>query len=309
MKRKLFAAGVLFLLYFLLRYPKEALLASREGMKLWLYTLLPTLLPFLILTGFLVHTNGIEKILSPLKRVWKVCLGLSPAGAYVFLLGMLCGYPMGAKLASDLYQYEKLSKREAEYLLTFCNNPSPAFVTTYLAYICLEGRIPTAYILGVLLFSNFMCMLFFRFFVYKNRTTMPTEKFSPKKEAPISSSLGALIDTSIMNGFETITRLGGYILMFSILSACLCHYWTAGPALRCGAVGILELTTGLSSLLASGIPFRARFLLSMSMTSFGGLCILAQTKSVLSKKLSLLPYLSAKCLNAAITAAVVLIFF
>lgn len=64
-KKALLSAGVFLLLCFLLQYPKEALAASRDGLNLWLNTLIPTLLPFLILTGFLVHTNGIEKILKP----------------------------------------------------------------------------------------------------------------------------------------------------------------------------------------------------------------------------------------------------
>lgn len=32
------------------------------------------------------------------------------------------------------------------------------------------------------------------------------------------TSKGNLLDTSIMNGFEIITQLGGYIILFSILS-------------------------------------------------------------------------------------------
>ena len=62
MKRILSVTGIAFLLFFLILYPKEALSASRGGMDLWLNTLLPTLLPFLILTGFLIHTNTVEKI-------------------------------------------------------------------------------------------------------------------------------------------------------------------------------------------------------------------------------------------------------
>ena len=57
MKRILSTAGILLLLLFLLRYPQEALAASRDGMGLWLNTLIPTLLPFLILTGFLIRTG------------------------------------------------------------------------------------------------------------------------------------------------------------------------------------------------------------------------------------------------------------
>lgn len=81
----------------------EALCASRNGLKLWLETLIPTLLPFLILTEILIHTDGITKIVHPVAPFFKVIFGLSPEGIYVFLIGLLCGYPMGAKLAADFY--------------------------------------------------------------------------------------------------------------------------------------------------------------------------------------------------------------
>ena len=71
MKQRITTAGVICLLLFLLKYPEEALFAARDGMKLWLNTLIPTLLPFLILTGILLHTKGIEKILSPFSFFWK----------------------------------------------------------------------------------------------------------------------------------------------------------------------------------------------------------------------------------------------
>lgn len=308
MKRKITVTGVLLLLLFLLRYPQEALAASREGMKLWLNTLIPTLLPFLILTGFLIHTDGIEKILSPLKKFWKKALGLSPQGAYAFLLGMLCGYPMGAKLASDLYSYGKISRREAEYLLTFCNNASPAFITTYLAQICLGGKADLKEILLILILSDFLCMLFFRFCVYKNKTIIPDIPQALKKETPHAGSPGAIIDVSIMNGFETITRLGGYILLFSILAACISHYWPFAPIGKYLLLGTTEITTGLYQLTGSGLSYQAQYLCAVTMTAFGGLCIMAQTKSVLAGKLSILPYAAAKCMNAAFTAILILIF-
>lgn len=308
MKRKFMFAGIVLLLFFLLCYPQEALAASREGMKLWLNTLLPTLLPFLILTGFLIHTDGIEKVFAPLGPVWHKCLGLSSSGAYAFVLGMLCGYPMGAKIASDLYQYGKISKREAEYLLTFSNNASPAFLNTYLAQVCLEGKLPVWRILSILLLSNGCCMLFFRFVIYKNRTFSEKKAISSKKETSLASSLGTILDVSIMNGFETITRLGGYILLFSLLSACISHYWKFSPLPRYLFLGTLEITTGLYQMAGSGLPYALRCLCSMVMAAFGGLCIMAQTKSILHKELSILPYAAAKCLNAAVTALIFLVF-
>ena len=92
MKRIFYTAGTLLLLIFLLRFPEEALAASRDGLKLWLNTLFPTLLPFIILTGILIHTGTAEKLLKPLAPVWSHVFGTSPSGAYALLLGLLCGY-------------------------------------------------------------------------------------------------------------------------------------------------------------------------------------------------------------------------
>lgn len=307
MKRKMSIAGILLLLLFLLRYPQEALNASRDGMKLWLNTLLPTLLPFLILTGFLIHTDGIEKILSPFSKIWKTILGLSPAGAYIFLLGMLCGYPMGAKLTSEMFACGKISQREGEYLLTFTNQPSPAFLTTYLAHVCLEQRIPAKEIFLIIFTADAVCMVFFRFVIFRNQTVIKTDKIFSKKETSTISSPGSIIDVSIMNGFETITRLGGYILLFSLISACVRHYWKWSPAVCSLVLGTLEITTGIHQIAQSGIPFEIQYPISMVFTAFGGFCILAQTKSVTDKRLSFLPYISAKCLNGAITGILVLV--
>lgn len=309
MKQKVLPAVILLLLIFLLRFPEEAVSAAQKGLQLWLNTLIPTLLPFIILTGILIHTNGIEKIFSPLSGIWKILLGLSPNGAYAFLLGMLCGYPMGAKITSDLYKYKKICKTEAEYLLTFCNNPSPAFVIAYLTGNCLKNTVSVAQIFTVLMTSNFLCMLFFRFIIYKNQTREVLHSSPVKKETSIFNSLGEMIDVSIMNGFETITRMGGYILMFSILSAWVGHYWIFGAELKHLFLGTLEITTGLSALADSSIPFQIRLIMSISLTAFGGLCILGQTKSVLDRRISIRPYLSAKCLNAALSAVLSLIFF
>lgn len=309
MKRKILISGVLILFLFLLQHPTQALYASRNGMNLWLNTLLPTLLPFMILTGILLHTHGIEKMFSPAEKILKAAFGLSPCGAYAFLMGLLCGYPMGAKLTSDLFSNQKISRREANYLLTFCNNASPAFITSYLAHTCLESQTHTGLIIQILILSNLICMFFFRFVIFKNNTisekSSALSAYNTKKETSPDASAVTIIDVSIMNGFETITRLGGYILLFSILSACISYYWPFTPFLKYLALGITEITTGLSSLAVSGLPYNTRLLCSMMLTSFGGLCILAQTKSVL-KNLSILPYLAAKCLNTILTGILVL---
>ncbi|HIY01798.1 MAG TPA: hypothetical protein IAA26_08150 [Candidatus Blautia faecipullorum] len=308
MKRILSTAGILLMLLFLLKYPQEALAASREGMGLWLNTLIPTLLPFLILTGFLIKTGAAEKLTAPARSFWNTFIGISPSGAYALILGLLCGYPMGAKITSDMYMHGKIGRREAEYLLTFTNHASPVFINTYMLHICLKDQADAGKVYLLLLLSAALTMVFFRFIVFRNQTITQENISTSKMEPSEPGSLGTLLDTSIMNGFETIARLGGYILLFSILSAWVRHYWKAGTFALCLLLGSLELTTGLHFLAQSAMPFGITYFCAMTMVSFGGLCILAQTKSVLHKELSVMPYICAKCVNAAIAAALTLVF-
>lgn len=153
-------------------------------MSLWLNVMIPTLLPFLILTGILLKAGNIPQLLGPLSPFWKHFFGISPAGAYVLILGFLCGYPMGAKLAHDLYINHQISQREGEYLLTFSCNASPAFIFSYLSKNILEGKVPPHSLLLLLLSADFVCMLFFRFLVYHGNTVSSVEPEPKKRDIP-----------------------------------------------------------------------------------------------------------------------------
>src|SRR5699024_9101807 len=117
---------------------KEAFLFSCAGLDLWFHTVLPSLLPFMILSGFFIHTGKVEKLLSRFSGFFSAAFGLTPWGAYALLLGLFCGYPMGARLTADLYARQKISRTEARYLLTFSNNASPMFLSTYVAVQSLQ---------------------------------------------------------------------------------------------------------------------------------------------------------------------------
>lgn len=262
--------------------------------------MIPALLPFLILTGILLKTGNIRKLLNPAAPLTKKLLGLSPAGTYVFLLGLLCGYPMGAKLAHDLYINQQISRREGEYLLSFSCNASPAFILSYLAGDCLKNRISGSRIMLLLLGADLICMLFFRFIVYHGHTVSSVQSTDEKKETSGQDSTGVILDVSIMNGFETITRLGGYILLFSLICACVSYYWPLSPLTGILFTVPVELTTGLHRIALSPLAWKKQYYLSMMLTAFGGLCIMAQTESVLENRLSLIPYVTSKCLNTAV---------
>ncbi len=300
MKRKIIIFFYICLLLFLLFHPKEALIGVKNGLGLWLNIMIPTLLPFLILTGALLKTGNIRKLLKPSAFFWKTFFGLSPAGAYVLILGLLCGYPMGAKLAHDLYINQQISHREGEYLLTFSCNASPAFIISYLSGILLKNKISAVQMILTFLAADLFCMLFFRFVVYRGHTVDSVCVNKIKKETYQQDSTGAILDVSIMDGFETITRLGGYILLFSLILASISFYWPFHAQSCMLFTAPLELTTGLKQIAGAPLPWKSRYLASMLLTSFGGFCVMAQTKSVLENSLSLIPYAISKCLNASV---------
>lgn len=300
MKQRIITLFCICLLLFLLVHPEEALLSAKDGMSLWLNVMIPTLLPFLILTGILLKTGNIPQLLEPLAPFWKHFFGISPAGAYVLILGFLCGYPMGAKLAHDLYINHQISQREGEYLLTFSCNASPAFIFSYLSQNILEGKIPPHSLLLILLSADFVCMLFFRFLVYHGNTVSSVKPEYRKKETYQQDSTGVILDVSIMSGFETITRLGGYILIFSLLFTGFYHYWPFWNQNKILLTSPIELTTGLHQIAQSAFSWKIKYITSMTLTAFGGFCVMFQTKSVLEEKLSILPYIFAKCLNASL---------
>ena len=282
MKKLFFTIFCITQIGFILVYPTEGLKAAREGLNLWLNVMIPTLLPFLICTGILVQTGLISRLLAPFKTLWKIVFGISPAGAYAVLVGMLCGYPMGAKTTSDLYENGQITKKEAEYLLTFVNQPSPVFVRTYLCQICLNDRVPFLKMMLILLASEWMTAQFFRFIIFRKKNYFGEETVM-KKETPATSSSEAFLDVSIMNGFETITRLGGYILMFAILSA------------------------GLYRLQPLILPDITKSILAVFLTASGGVCIAAQTRSLVTKELSVRSYIVAKLLNGVIAVILILL--
>lgn len=223
MKKILYTVVSLVLLVFLLFFPRESLASAQEGMQLWLNILLPTLLPFMILTGVLIRTDMIGQRLTPMESIWQKIFGVSPAGAYAVLFGLLCGYPMGAKLTSDLYASRKISRREAQYLLTFTNHASPMFISSYLIHTCMNGQVSALEVFSLLLGSAFLTMLCMRLWFFRTGSRY-TAGFSPiytsKKETSSDSSgshTGCLYYERFRNDHQT-----GRVYSYVLDPDCLC---------------------------------------------------------------------------------------
>ena len=292
MKKWLLAFLLLTTLLFLLLFPVPALAASRRGLNLWFGTLVPTLLPFLILSGFLIHTGLVHIPASLLAPVFGRLLGVSPLGSYACFIGFLCGFPMGGKVLADLTRNGRMDPEEASYLLGFINNVSPSFVITFLVTESLERPdllLPTL----LLLYGT---AILYGLFTRPGLFHRKTPAFSGIKNASVVQIRFELLDACIYDACITILKLGGYIVLFCILSEMTALLPFLSPRTSAILAGVLELTGGIDRICLA-FSRQEVFLLAIPLTIFGGLCTLAQTASVLKGSgLSLYPYLMAKLL-------------
>ena len=107
---------------------KQLRLEAAGALALCAGTVIPSLFPFMAVAGMLVRL-GFGQWLAPYTAGLTAPLFRLPGCAgSALLLGLVGGYPIGAKTAADLYRENLVSREEAERLLAFCNNSGPAFI-------------------------------------------------------------------------------------------------------------------------------------------------------------------------------------
>ncbi len=251
----------------LLIYPSLCLTFALTGLNLWFQKMVPTLLPFMILSGIMIRMNLTEKIVFLVRPLLQPFFRLRPAPLYAIIVGFLCGFPMGARVVADLYSRHKITKAEASYLLAFCNNIGPIYFTGFvLTTLSLKETAP--YLLGMyglpLLYGIFLRHTFYARKL--NEQSLPADAKTP------ASGLLEALDDSITAGMEGITKLGGYMIFFNLLN--IIPLLLLGENHLSGIFNcFLEITSGIQ-FLGNSNPAAVLILVS-----FGGLSCLAQTNS------------------------------
>lgn len=124
------AISITFVLFtiFLVIFSKSNLTAAKNGLKLWANNVVPSLLPFFIATNLLSHTNVIKYVSKACNKFMRPIFNVPGECAYAFILGLISGYPVGAKIVTDLKDNNLCTTEEAERMLCFTNNSGPLFI-------------------------------------------------------------------------------------------------------------------------------------------------------------------------------------
>lgn len=326
-KGRLLKGGLLLLLVLMLTFPMASLEGAKSGLMLWFDTVLPALLPFMILSGLLIRLRVTRAVSVFLFPVLKHLFPISKEGCYPIFIGFLSGIPVGAKTTADMLEQQLISKKEAQFLCALCNNASPMFIISYIATSKLKRPDLGIMLLIVLLTSSAISSLVIYYIkeklFHKKRTeksyqsksllhafqlsseTEDTEAnkkisqpdcYETKKERHIFEF--QMLDDAILSGFEVVTKVGGYIILFSVLASLLLHLNLLPTFAAAFISAVLEITTGIDQLTRISISEPIKIILITTITAFGGLSGFAQTKSVIhTSGLSLFQYFITKTLS------------
>ena len=296
-----FIVATIIIFFLMLFFPQTAICGASLGLMLWFQTVLPVLLPFLILTALLLKSNGFFLISRLVRPILHPLFGISDYGSFALLVGFLCGYPMGSKVTADLKREGKITVNEASYLLSFCNQTSPMFLISYIFYIHLKR--PDLLFPGMLLIEGVPILMSIPF----RKIYCPAVTSSASSPSPHFA--WNMLDDCIMQSFETITKIGGYIIIFSVFLQFGKELPFTHPLLTFLFLPSLEITNGIALICNSGVPTDLAFVLATGLASFGGWCSVAQTYSMIrGSGLSIGDYIAKKLIITGITSLLAYIY-
>lgn len=295
--------GAVLLFAAMLAFPREVFHGAEEGLLLWFQIVFPTLFPFMLTASLLLAGGGLKLIASLFGGICRKIFATSGNGSFAVLAGFLCGYPMGAKVTADLLREGKISYEEGEYLLSFCNNISPVFIMNFIVWKTLGRSDLLSLTLAVLLLVPAAASLIFRRFYLGGRGAFP-DLADPKGSGDKRRLDFAAFDRCMMDSFESIVKVGGYIIFFSVLIALM-----ETPGEKIPLLGFLlpslEITNGVVMLHDRIADPALSYAAIAGLSAFGGLCAAAQTSCMIQGTgLKMTPYLIQKLTAAAAASCI-----
>ncbi|MEG1510014.1 MAG: hypothetical protein RR454_06160 [Clostridia bacterium] len=278
-KNKFAIALITFLMLAIVINPSYYIKSVLTSLVLYTNSVLPALFPFFILTAMLTTLTQIEPFQKLLKKPFKKLYNQPSISAYIFILSLFCGYPVGAKLAQQYYNNQALTTAEVKGLVAFTSGLSPMFIIGTIGAVLLQNAI-----YGYLIYCCNLLSALLNGLIFKCKTTPTTATFALNKS---NLALGDCLYNSIIS----LLMVGGFIVFFNLFIDFILS--TKFLDLMClilnkifpfklqknlifgSVIGLLEITKG--SLFLSTINVASVLPLICGLVAFNGVCILLQS--------------------------------
>ncbi|MBR5119718.1 MAG: hypothetical protein IKV02_01850 [Clostridia bacterium] len=298
---------LLFTLALMLRRADIAANCMREGLTLSARAIVPSLFPFMVLSEIIVASGIGEWLALPLERPLGKLLGLSRTGCSAVVIGLVCGFPVGARCAILSYQKGTVDRAECERVLSCSSIPSAAFLISTVGTTLWKN---TRF--GVLLY---ICAVFSAilsgFLLYGMQKQRKPDNWNKRKSPPAKIHFEAgMFPSAIKSATLNTLLICAYVVFFCTLTGTLeivLERFSASETTHAILSAILELSGGVS-VIASLNNRQFAALLTGATVGWSGLSVHCQMLSLCDGyDLSTRPYLKAKLVQAILCAIVIAI--
>ena len=301
-KRILMGAGAFGLLLLFLIDTKGVADGSLAALGIFAHGVLPATFPYLLLSEIIVSTGFAEALGRRCGKTSGQIFSLPPAAVSVILMGLVSGFPVGAKSAADLYRAGYIDRRDAERLSAFTDFCGPPFLFLTVG----QGLFGDVRV-GILLYlSQSVTALLFGMLYKRKKKKRATHSsvFLPPK--PFSR----IFTDAVSNAALSALKILGYLIFFKAVCCVsedlLAHVFppSASKAIAALFSGILEISAGSAALKTLQSP-TVRLLLAALVTGWSGLSVSLQVSGFLKEAdIPMKGYLLAHLICPPVSAAI-----
>ncbi len=274
-------------------------------MDLWLRAVFPSLFPFMVVSFLLIETGIVRLLAHIFSPITRFLFGAPGESAYVFFAAALSGYPVGARLTGELYAKGMISETEAQRMVRFTSVSGPVFLTGAVSTGLLAAPqagfcLAASHYLGALLVG----VLFGLFSVGHKWPVQSNRRICDAvnlfwRDAAACPSVSSMLCISIEKTLLTMLKIGGFIILFSVVIEILIVTGIMGAAsfiyrpfaaaagvdtAAAGALlsGSLEMAVGCAKAASLDAALGTKLILVSGIVGFGVWCVHMQTSAVLA---------------------------
>ncbi|MCH5303646.1 MAG: hypothetical protein J1E41_02170 [Ruminococcus sp.] len=247
-------------------FGKESSSGIYKGIIFCAEVLVPSLFPFMVISA-IVSKSGISFSGKILNKVSKALFGFSGKTLICVLIGIIGGYPVGARGIKNLFENGEISEKEAVRASYTAVGSGPGFLITFVGMKLLNSME-----IGVILFfAQFISVIIIGIlnkFIFRD-----TEIYNSKKENKAKiKNMSELFVSSVSSAVYGIIEMCGIVVIFS-----------AFISIIEGVIGenefieiLLEVTTACNTLSKTSYVTLIAFAVG-----FGGICVHFQIFQIL----------------------------
>lgn len=310
------------IMVFLLLIGFEILTSSKHilesvsfSFRIWKDNIFPSLFPFFVLSEILVQYGFVEFVGEIFKKIMNKLFRINSNCAFIFVMGIISGFPSSAKYTKELYEQGLITETEASKVLTFTHFSNPLFILGTVSLLFLNNKEVGLLILFCHYVSNIIIGISFRGYhpSISEDTNVSLRVAIDKmhnRRIHNNKSFGQIITDALNHTISTLLLILGTITMFLVLTTIIDQNINLNSFHQGILNGFIEMTQGLKYISLLHIPLQLKSALCAMILSFGGLSVHMQMMSILSDTpIRYLPFLLARIMHAILASTMVYFFF